>query len=74
MQETGVGTGTNSAMRELGDVVGVAVLASVFIHDGGHGNPRAFIGGCTPAVWVASAYWGSVWSQRWSPADGIGVG
>jgi MFS family permease len=53
MQEAGVGSGTNSAMRELGGVVGVAVLASVFIHHGGYSNPHAFISGFTPAVWVA---------------------
>jgi EmrB/QacA subfamily drug resistance transporter len=52
-QEAGVGSGTNSAVRELGGVVGVAVLASVFIHHGGYGNPDAFITGFTPAVWVA---------------------
>jgi EmrB/QacA subfamily drug resistance transporter len=53
MQEAGVASGTNSAMRELGGVVGVAVLASVFIHHGGYSNPQAFISGFTPAVWVA---------------------
>jgi EmrB/QacA subfamily drug resistance transporter len=52
-QEAGVASGTNSAIRELGGVVGVAVLASVFIHHGGYTNPHAFINGFTPAVWVA---------------------
>jgi MFS family permease len=53
MQEAGVASGTNSALRELGGVVGVAVLASVFIHHGGYTSPHAFISGFTPAVWVA---------------------
>src|SRR5437870_2818277 len=53
MQEAGVASGTNSPLRELGGVVGVAVLASVFIHHGGYTNPHAFIQGFTPAVWVA---------------------
>ena len=53
IQDAGVASGTNSAIRELGGVVGVAVLASVFIHHGGYTNPHAFIAGFTPAVWVA---------------------
>jgi hypothetical protein len=53
MREAGVASGANSALRELGGVVGVAVLASVFIHHGGYTNPHAFIRGFTPAVWVA---------------------
>ena len=53
MQEAGIASGINSALRELGGVVGVAVLASVFIHHGGYTNPHAFIQGFTPAVWVA---------------------
>jgi MFS family permease len=53
IEEAGVASGANSAIRELGGVLGVAVLASVFIHDGGYTNPHAFIDGFTPAVWVA---------------------
>ncbi len=53
MREAGVASGANSALRELGGVVGVAVLASVFIHHGGYSSPHAFIHGFTPAVWVA---------------------
>jgi EmrB/QacA subfamily drug resistance transporter len=52
-QEAGVASGTNSAIRELGGVAGVAILASVFIHNGGYGSPHAFMHGFTPAVWVA---------------------
>jgi EmrB/QacA subfamily drug resistance transporter len=53
LEHAGVASGTNSAIRELGGVAGVAILASVFIHHGGYTNPHAFIGGFTPAVWVA---------------------
>jgi hypothetical protein len=53
LHEAGVASGANSAIRELGGVVGVAVLASVFIHHGGYHSPQAFINGFTPAVWVA---------------------
>jgi EmrB/QacA subfamily drug resistance transporter len=53
LAEAGVASGANSAIRELGGVAGVAVLASVFIHNGGYANPHAFMHGFTPAVWVA---------------------
>jgi EmrB/QacA subfamily drug resistance transporter len=53
LREAGIASGTNSALRELGGVAGVAILASVFIHHGGYGNPHTFIHGFTPAVWVA---------------------
>lgn len=33
-EEVGVASGTNSTLRELGGVFGVAVLAAVFTHDG----------------------------------------
>ncbi|MGH2882741.1 MAG: MFS transporter, partial [Solirubrobacteraceae bacterium] len=53
--EAGVASGVNSAIRELGGVVGVAVLASVFIHHGGYRTPQAFISGFTSAIWAAVA-------------------
>jgi MFS family permease len=53
MHEAGVASGTNSALRELGGVVGVAVLASVFTRHGGYASPHAFVTGFTAAIWVA---------------------
>jgi MFS family permease len=53
LERAGVASGANSALRELGGVVGVAVLASVFAAHGGYGDARAFVTGFTPAVWVA---------------------
>jgi EmrB/QacA subfamily drug resistance transporter len=41
--EAGVASGTNSALRELGGVFGVAVLAAVFAHHGVYGSPQAFV-------------------------------
>ncbi|HEY6380026.1 MAG TPA: MFS transporter [Candidatus Dormibacteraeota bacterium] len=52
LQEAGVASGTNSALRELGGVFGVAVLASVFARHDVYGSPRAFIDGFTTALWV----------------------
>jgi len=51
--QAGIASGTNSALRELGGVFGVAILASVFASHGGYGTSQAFVAGFTPAVWVA---------------------
>ena len=53
MTQAGVASGANSAIRELGGVIGVAVLAGVFIHHGAYTSPHAFIAGFVPAIWVA---------------------
>ena len=50
--EAGVASGTNSTLRELGGVFGVAILASVFATRGGYGSPEAFISGFSAALWV----------------------
>jgi EmrB/QacA subfamily drug resistance transporter len=53
-QEAGVASGTYNALRQLGGVMGVAILAAVFTHQGGYGSPQAFIDGFAPALWVAA--------------------
>ncbi len=53
MAEAGVASGTNSAFREVGGVVGVAVLAAVFAHGGGYASPASFVAGFTSAIWVS---------------------
>jgi EmrB/QacA subfamily drug resistance transporter len=52
--EEGQASGANNAIRELGGVFGVAVLASVFAHYGGYTSHEAFTNGLTPAVWVGA--------------------
>ena len=54
-EEEGQASGANNAIRELGGVFGVAVLASVFAHYGGYASGQAFVDGMTPAVWVGAA-------------------
>jgi EmrB/QacA subfamily drug resistance transporter len=54
-EEEGQASGANNAIRELGGVFGVAVLASVFAHQGGYSSGRAFVDGMTPAVWIGAA-------------------
>jgi MFS family permease len=55
-ERTGIASGINSALRELGGVFGVAVLASVFAHSGGYSSPAEFVDGFRPALWVAVAF------------------
>jgi EmrB/QacA subfamily drug resistance transporter len=52
--EEGQASGTNNAVRELGGVFGVAVLASVFAHYGGYATGTTFVNGMTPAVWIGA--------------------
>jgi len=54
--EIGVASGANSALRELGGVFGVAVLASVFARPGVYTSPAAFTGGFQAALWVGAAF------------------
>jgi EmrB/QacA subfamily drug resistance transporter len=54
-EEEGQASGANNAVRELGGVLGVAVLASVFSHFGGYSSGTAFVDGMTPAVYVGAA-------------------
>src|SRR5436190_22271812 len=51
----GKASGANNAIRELGGVFGVAVLASIFAHQGGYGSPDLFTDGIVPALWVGAA-------------------
>jgi EmrB/QacA subfamily drug resistance transporter len=54
-EEEGQASGANNAIRELGGVFGVAVLASVFSHYGGYQTGASFVNGMTPAVYVGAA-------------------
>ena len=53
-REEGQASGANNAIRELGGVFGVAVLASVFISRGGYESGQAFVDGLVPAIWVGA--------------------
>jgi EmrB/QacA subfamily drug resistance transporter len=54
--EIGVASGTNSAVRELGGVLGVAVLASVFAHRGVYQSSQIFISQFKTAMWVGASF------------------
>jgi len=52
--DEGVASGANNALRELGGVFGVSLLAAVFVHEGGTSSPGAFLDGLRPAMWVGA--------------------
>jgi EmrB/QacA subfamily drug resistance transporter len=53
--EEGKASGANNAIREVGGVFGVAVLASVFARYGGYETSAAFTDGLVVATWVGAA-------------------
>lgn len=58
-QEEGQASGANNALRELGGVFGVAVLAAIFARRGAYPAPpdfsgQPFVDGLKPAVWIGA--------------------
>src|SRR4051794_8390194 len=53
--QEGKASGANNAIREVGGVFGVAVLASVFSAYGSYASPTAYVAGLVPAVWTGAA-------------------
>jgi EmrB/QacA subfamily drug resistance transporter len=53
-EEQGQASGANNAIRELGGVFGVAVLASVFSAYGGYRTQETFVNGMNAAVWIGA--------------------
>jgi MFS family permease len=53
--EQGQASGANNAIRELGGVLGVAVLASIFAHEGGYRTAHTFVHGMSVAVYAGAA-------------------
>ena len=54
-EEEGKASGANNAIREVGGVFGVAVLAAVFTANGSYTTPTAYVNGLIPAVWMGAA-------------------
>src|ERR1700712_4874927 len=52
--QEGIASGTNNAIRELGGVFGIAVLASIFTAKGGYTSGAAYVDGLTPALWIGA--------------------
>jgi MFS family permease len=54
-EQAGQASGATNTVREIGGVLGVAVLATVFTSGGGFESPQAYVDGLIPAVWVGAA-------------------
>ena len=55
-EEEGLASGANNAIRELGGVFGVAVLASIFSRVGGYESDQVFSEGMNVAVLIGAAF------------------
>jgi EmrB/QacA subfamily drug resistance transporter len=53
--DMGIASGTNSSVRELGGVFGIAVLASVFASAGVYTSTQTFVDHFSTALWVGAA-------------------
>jgi EmrB/QacA subfamily drug resistance transporter len=53
--EVGIASGTNSALREVGGVFGVAILATVFASKGVYLSAHTFVDHFKQAVWLGAA-------------------
>jgi len=53
-EEEGKASGANNAIRELGGVFGVAVLASIFAANGSYVSAVSFVDGMIPALRVGA--------------------
>ena len=53
--DIGTATGANQMIREVGGVLGIALLASVFAANGSYASPEAFAHGFSVALWVCSS-------------------
>lgn len=53
--QIGIASGTNNALRELGGVFGVAILASVFTRPGVYASSGTFAAGFSSALWGGAA-------------------
>ena len=52
--QAGQASGATNAIRELGGVMGIAVLAAVFSAKGGYETPQAFVDGLLPSLRVGA--------------------
>jgi EmrB/QacA subfamily drug resistance transporter len=69
--QTGQASGVNNAIREVGGVLGVAVLSSVFAHNGSFVSPQDLLDGTVPAVLVGAGvtFFGAVVALLYRPAQ-----
>jgi EmrB/QacA subfamily drug resistance transporter len=54
--EMGIASGTNSALREIGGVFGVAILATVFANSGDYTSAQTFVHHFKHAAWLGAGF------------------
>ena len=54
-EQAGQASGATNAIRELGGVLGIAVLSTVFTSHGSYASAQDYIHGLVPAMWVGTA-------------------
>jgi EmrB/QacA subfamily drug resistance transporter len=52
--QAGQASGANNAIRELGGVLGISVLSTVFTAHGGYATAQDYVNGLTPTMWVGA--------------------
>jgi EmrB/QacA subfamily drug resistance transporter len=53
--QAGQASGATNAIRELGGVLGISVLSTVFSNHGSYASPQDFVNGLQPTMWVGVA-------------------
>jgi MFS family permease len=53
--QAGQASGATNAIRELGGVLGIAVLSTVFSNHGSYASAQDFVNGLQPTMWVGTA-------------------
>jgi hypothetical protein len=53
--QAGQASGATNAIRELGGVLGISVLSTVFSNHGSYASPQSFVDGLQPTMWVGVA-------------------
>jgi EmrB/QacA subfamily drug resistance transporter len=53
--QAGQASGATNALRELGGVLGISVLSTVFTSNGSYLSAQAYVSGLVPAMWVGTA-------------------
>ncbi|MFJ5261503.1 MFS transporter [Streptomyces sp. NPDC088387] len=54
-KEQGVASGANSALREVGGALGIAIMGSIFAAQGGYETAQTFVDGLRPAIVTGAA-------------------
>jgi MFS family permease len=54
LEQEGVASGANNAIRELGGVLGIAVMTTIFAAHGSYASPQEYTNGVIPPTWVGA--------------------